>query len=153
MEVILRPLRLTDAAISAQWRNDPSIWTFTGSRPNIIVTKEIEESWIRRVNAIKGDLRRAICVGNKYVGNIYIVKNEEGRFEYHVFIGDKKFWGRGVAYKASLLILEEAMERGIEEVFLKVRNEHNKAIRLYEKLGFHFIDERDNNLIMKKTIG
>jgi diamine N-acetyltransferase len=153
MEVILRPLKLSDAAISIQWRNDPSIWTFTGASPNMIVTKEVEEGWIRRVNAIPGDLRRAICVGNQYVGNIYIVKNEDSRFEYHVFIGDKEYWGKGVAFKASILILEEAAERAIEEVFLKVRSEHKKAIRLYEELGFHCIDELDNILIMKKTIG
>ena len=153
MEVRLRPLELSDAKTSMHWRNDPLVWSLTGFRPNIVVTRRIEESWIRRVNAITHDLRRAICVENRYVGNIYIIKNEENKFEYHVFIGDKDFWGRGIAYKASLLILEEAQKKGINEIFLEVRRDHETAIRLYERLGFQLDKKKENKLIMTKTIG
>jgi len=45
-KVLIRPLQIEDASISWKWRNDPVVWKYTGSKPNIKVTEEIEKRWL-----------------------------------------------------------------------------------------------------------
>ena len=62
---------------------------------------------------------------------------------YHVFIGNKEYWGKGVAKQASKLILAYAFNvLKLESVKLRVRKENISAFMLYEKLGFE-VDSED----------
>ena len=37
-KVLIRPLEVSDALTSYKWRNDPEIWKYTGSRPDMEIT-------------------------------------------------------------------------------------------------------------------
>jgi len=135
--VLIRPLREEDAQISCSWRNDPEVWIYTGNRPNRFITPEIEVEWIKNVLAEKYSYRFAILADNKYVGNIQItnVVSEEG--EYHIFIGEKDYWGKGIATLATWQLLRYAKERlNLKRVYLVVNPQNTPAIRVYEKCGF-----------------
>ncbi len=138
MEIKIRPLRIEDAYTSVRWRNDKDVFKYTGNTYDHEITLESELEWIKRVIAKKDDYRCAILADEVYVGNIYLTDiTEDGTAKYHIFIGNKDYWGKGVARKASELILNYAFGvLGLESVNLKVHKENIAALSLYRKLGF-----------------
>jgi diamine N-acetyltransferase len=74
MKISIRPLKISDAAISWKWRNDPDVWKLTGRKWNNIATQEMEEQWLEKVIINESEKRFAICVNEdeKYVGNIQL---------------------------------------------------------------------------------
>lgn len=149
MNVRIRPLVVEDAYISVKWRNDPEVFKFTGNTYDHTITIDSELDWIKRVINNKNEYRCAIIVDEKYVGNIYITDIQNNIGEYHIFIGDKSYWGKGVAKKASLLIIEYGFNvLGLNEIKLWVRKENKSAINLYNSLGFKIIPrQKEANMI------
>ena len=137
MNVRIRPLKEQDAYTSVKWRNDPEVFKFTGNIYNHEITIDNELEWIRKVTANPTDYRCPILVDAVYVENIYLTDLPEGTAHFHIFIGDKRYWGKGVAKRAPLLILEYAFNvLNIKEVLLRVRNVNTSAYNLYLRLGF-----------------
>jgi len=62
MDIFLRPLKVEDALTSYKWRNNPALWELTGSKPNRLITTEIETEWINKVLRRKDEIRFAICI-------------------------------------------------------------------------------------------
>lgn len=137
MEVKIRPLEIEDAYTSVKWRNDPEVFLYTGNTYDHIITIESELEWIKRVIANSDDYRCAIIVDGLYVGNIYLTDIKEGKATYHIFIGDKSFWGKGVAKEASMLIIQYGFKNlQLYEINLKVKKQNTRAYSLYKKIGF-----------------
>jgi RimJ/RimL family protein N-acetyltransferase/glycosyltransferase involved in cell wall biosynthesis len=140
--VLIRSLIPEDAEISYRWRNDPEIWRYTESKPKKIITAEEEKKWIKEVLVKPDEKRFAIQADNRYVGNIQITNIKEGQSgEYHIFIGEKLFWGKGIAKLASAQLIRYAREvLKLKELYLKVDPEHQTGIHLYEKIGFNKVN-------------
>ena len=150
MNVIIRPLRESDAYISYRWRNDKDVFALTTVVYNNDITLEMELNWIMRVISNSNEHRCAIEVDGHYVGNIYLTGIDSKLAEYHIFIGDKSYWGRGVATEASKQILEYAFETlKLSKVYLEVRTENKNAIHLYNKLGFVKVGHKQGIDIME----
>jgi RimJ/RimL family protein N-acetyltransferase len=148
-KVKIKPLVLANSEISWKWRNDPEIWKYTGSRPDFIITPEIERNWIKKVISETNSKRFSINVNELYIGNIQLTNITEFDAEYHIFIGDKKFWGKGISFDATLQILLFAKKKlKLELVYLYVKNENISAIKLYQRVGFNFV-ENENKMIIK----
>ncbi|MAB57136.1 MAG: hypothetical protein CL524_06250 [Aequorivita sp.] len=150
MNILIRPLTIEDAAISYKWRNDPEVWKFTGSRPSREITAEIERDWLKNSLGDKSKTRFAILVDGEYVGNVQltdIILNKTA--EFHIFIGDKSFWGKGVAKEATYQILQYAKEGlNLQSVFLDVNKENLPAIKSYKKNGFVIANETKDSIKM-----
>jgi|WetSurMetagenome_2_1015567.scaffolds.fasta_scaffold232257_2 diamine N-acetyltransferase len=137
MRIVIRPLSIDDAKISINWRNDPEIWRFTGRRPDHIVTYEDELQWIKNVLSRDNERRFAIIANGHYVGNIQLTDINCEEAKYQIFIGEKEYWGKGVGYEATVLIISYAFDTlGLNSVYLKVKKDHERAINLYIKVGF-----------------
>jgi Acetyltransferases, including N-acetylases of ribosomal proteins len=106
MKIEIRPLVISDASISWKWRNDPHIWKLTGRKWNNEVTKQMEEKWLEAVIINKNEKRFAICVNKKYVGNVQLTDINKNKAQFHIFIGEKSYWGKGIATEATKLILD-----------------------------------------------
>ena len=153
MEVTIRPLEEDDAKISYVWRNNKDIWKYTGSSPDKTITLDDELVWIREVIDEDDSYRFAIIVDNEYVGNIYLTGVNDTSAEYHVFIGSKQYMGRGVASKASKLIIKFAQDTlRLKSIFLEVRRENISAVRLYDRLGFRIDKEYADILNMRMDL-
>lgn len=136
-KVYIRPLKVEDAKISYKWRNDPEIWKYTGSKPDREITYEMEKEWIKKVISDESCRRFAIIADGKYIGNIQLTNIKDKKAEYHIFIGDKLWWSRGISHLATYQILYFAKEELLlEEVFLSVRKENIAAIKSYIKSSF-----------------
>lgn len=144
MIVTIRPLKVEDAYTSVKWRNDPEVFKYTGNIYNHEITIESELEWIKRVISNANDYRCAILVDNIYVGNIYITDIHNGIGNYHIFIGEKDYWGKGVAKMASVQIIEYGFNvLGLNQIKLKVRPANKSALYLYTSLGFKKMKEND----------
>lgn len=137
MEVTIRPLQQSDAYISYKWRNDPEVFKYTGAVYQNEISLETELEWINKVIQNKDEFRCAILVDGVYVGNIYLTGITTSSADYHIFIGNRYYWGKGVARQASELILKHAFdELKLQNVKLRVNVQNIKALKLYEGLGF-----------------
>ncbi|MFT5777409.1 MAG: RimJ/RimL family protein N-acetyltransferase [Crocinitomicaceae bacterium] len=151
----IRPLEETDALISCHWRNNPTIWEHTGSRPDIIITHEIELEWIKKVLLRKDEKRFAICDSqlDKYIGNAQLTNIEDGSAEFHIFIGETSYWGKGVSIVATKLILEHAREiLKLEKVYSWVSIKNVASLKMCERSGFRQIEEKDELLKMSVSL-
>lgn len=150
MNILIRPLTVEDAAVSYKWRNDPEVWKFTGSRPSKEITAEIERDWLKKSLGDKSKTRFAILVDGVYVGNVQltdIIINQSA--EFHIFIGEKSFWGKGVAKEATYQILHYAKDvLNLHSVFLDVNKENLSAINSYRKNGFVIVNETHDSIRM-----
>ena len=152
MQVTIRPLQEQDAYTSVLWRNDPEVFKYTGNTYDHEITIESELGWIRKVMATPNDYRCAILADDVYVGNIYLTDINKDSAEYHIFLGNKDYWGKGVAKQASGLLLDYAFNKlNLESVHLSVRKENIAAVKLYEKLGFRIKSENDDWFYMSIT--
>ena len=150
MDVFLRRLERKDAYTSYKWRNDPDVFKYTGTIYDHKITLETELQWIERVIKNDDEYRCAIIADKCYVGNIYLTNIDDEKAEYHIFIGDKSYWGKGVAKKASIEIIRYGFDHlNLKKIVLEVRSQNNPAIRLYEKLGFAIVEEKSNFLAME----
>ncbi len=155
MNVIIRELKIADAEISWQWRNDPDVWKLTGRKWSNHVTKEIEKAWIAQVISNVDEKRFAICVDDeqKYVGNIQLTDIKNNAAEYHIFIGDKTYWGKGVASQATTLLLDYAREQlNLKKIYLSVNKQNKAARQLYKKFGFEEKENVDDYIYMERIL-
>lgn len=137
MNVTIRPLEENDAYTSVKWRNIPEIWKYTAYKWTHKITIEDELQWIRKVIADPTGKRFAILADGTYVGNVYLTNIKDGVGEYSIFIGNKNYWGKGVARKASEQIISYARDvLHLRAVILGVREDNLAAFHLYGSLGF-----------------
>ncbi|WP_127127374.1 GNAT family N-acetyltransferase [Pseudoflavitalea rhizosphaerae] len=137
--VYIRPLVPADALISYEWRNNPKIWRFTGTRPTTYITPEIEMEWIMKVLQRPDEKRFAICChnNNRYIGNIFFTDIDKGEAQMHIFIGDINFWGGDRAYQAICQIIEFGFnEIALDTIYSYVNPSNLAAIRLGLNAGF-----------------
>ena len=137
-EVYIRPLSVDDAATSWKWRNDSALWRFTGSRPDVSVTEEMERSWAARAVADPTRINFAICLkpSGRYIGNVYLVNVRDGVGELGIFIGERDCHGKGYAQQAiSLLKRRAASDFGIKTIRIGVNRDNTAALVSYLKAG------------------
>lgn len=150
MEIKIRPLEENDAYTSVQWRNIPDLWTHTTFKATHEITIEDELTWIKKVTSNPNDARFAITADEKYIGNIYLTDIHDGVGEYHIFIGEKEYWGKGIARQASMQLIEYANQRSLKGIYLEVKEDNLGAYHLYETLGFKKIKRLDSGFTSMK---
>lgn len=151
--VRLRVLTAKDLSLTLTWRNQAVIrrW-FIYSEP---ITQEQHEDWYAKYCQRDNDLVFIIEeVGdlNRPVGQVslYDIDEETGRAEFgRLMIGDEEARGRGLAKKATMLILDFGFKAcSLEEIYLEVFEDNQAAIHIYQQLGFVCVGRREKLLKM-----
>ncbi|MBP9694924.1 MAG: GNAT family N-acetyltransferase [Candidatus Magasanikbacteria bacterium] len=139
--LVIRTLRVEDASEKyARWLGDPEVNHF-------LETRQTSVDELRNYISEKIDLRDTLFLGIFWKENGDLIHIGNLKFEpcdsasgiahMGIILGEKDFWGRGVATEvtnASLDYLKK--ELNIKTVTLGVFAEHVAAIRVYEKCGF-----------------
>lgn len=139
--VYLRALEVEDYEKSIKWRKDEEIWSkVVGTK--YFVSSEYEKKWVTEaIFESSKNIKLAICLkeNDEYIGNIYLTnidwKNRNAC--YGIMIGEKEYWGKGLAQEALTLILEHAfMDMGIVRVYARYLKDNLASINAAKKCGF-----------------
>ncbi|MBL3593112.1 MAG: GNAT family N-acetyltransferase [Synergistaceae bacterium] len=142
--IFLRPVVPDDVRSSyGQWLNDPEINSFLETR-FITWTPDLIEEYVVSMARSKNEFFFAICYGSEgvHVGNIKVgpIMWNHRNADISLIIGEKAFWGKGIATEAIRLVVEYSF---VELDLLKLKSgcySSNKAsVRAFEKN--HFIRE------------
>ncbi|MGN8056660.1 GNAT family N-acetyltransferase [Pedobacter sp. 22163] len=150
-QIYLRPLALKDADVSYRWRNDPEVWSYTKFVLKDPITAEVEKQWLTNKLNLTNEKRFAICVKttNEYIGNIQLLDIGNDSAEFHLFIGEKKYWGKGIGYNASLMLLKYAFYNlNLKHIFLEVHSDNLAAYSIYKKVGFQPVSQDEDFIKM-----
>jgi [ribosomal protein S5]-alanine N-acetyltransferase len=139
--IYLRPLRRADLdGAYLSWLNDPEVTRYleSGIFPQ---TREKLEAFYTSVTTAPDQVIVAIVdretdrhIGNVKLGPIHWVHRKA---TFGILIGERDWWGRGVAQEATRLIVEYGFKRlNLRRIDLGVYADHHAAVRVYEKLGF-----------------
>lgn len=138
----LRKLSFKDYYTYHEWRNDSEVMKTTSSQLDLYTLEETEQFILAiasQPNA-KGYMIEEKET-NQTIGIISLInidyKNRSA--ECVIDIGIKAMWGKGFAKTAISLILEFAFnELNLHRISLQVFSFNDRAIKLYEKIGFVF---------------
>ncbi|EOR93848.1 GCN5-related N-acetyltransferase [Arcticibacter svalbardensis MN12-7] len=150
--IYLRALHQDDAKTSYAWRNNPLIWEFTKFRAARHITFEIESAWIKNVINKDNEYRFAICMkeDGRYIGNVQLIDLKEHSAEFHLFIGDVSYWGKGIGKEATDLILQYGfINLGLKFIYLQVHRENLPAMSIYKKIGFVVVNNTEEFIDME----
>lgn len=137
--------------LSFFWLTDPEVKYLTQTSD---VTKKSQRIWFDSLKSNKVYMVKGICVNNIPVGVIGLkhIDFKDKSAEYFGYIGDKKYWGKGIGTEAMRLIEDEAKKRNLCTIYLRVLVENERAVKLYKKLGYKVIEEKESFLYMRKKI-
>lgn len=165
--VKLLPIEYEDVVLLNKWKNDKEVFKYLGGgyRPTSLSQ---QKNWMDKFIDNTMENQRYIIVDeeNEKVGQIglYQISNIHRTCSLGIYIGVKEKQGRGIASKAYKALEKYAKSYlNIRKIHLEVVGENERAIHMYEKLGFYvcgkyqkerYIDGKYIDLIiMDKFIG
>tara|TARA_R110000868_G_scaffold45840_2_gene151801 strand:+ start:90 stop:611 length:522 start_codon:yes stop_codon:yes gene_type:complete len=143
--ISLEPLSLETAMLVREWRNSPKVNRFMDFKGEI--TEREQEKWFESVG-VSNNIYLTIRKGSTFIGLIHLDRFTENKKSAYagLFIGDEEFEGTGIAFKASVALLEYAFEElKLEEIFAKVHKENAVAIDYNKNLGFNYDGEESES--------
>lgn len=72
--------------------------------------------------------------------------------EYFGYIGEKEYWGKGIGKDLVGHIEDIARKKGLKSIYLNVRHDNHRALRLYEKMHYQMVSRIENIIKMKKIL-
>lgn len=138
-EISLQPLRVEDITQNyVDWMNDGEIIQFTEQR-FAQTTQEDTKNFISDMATNPHSFYLGIFVSRQHIGSIKL-----GRINLHhktadisYVIGNKKYWGKGVASSAIKVMTEIGFTQlGLEKITAGVYATNTGSIRVLEKNGF-----------------
>lgn len=133
--------------LSWVWLNDEEIKKLTNT-PTFSI--EEQHAWYMRIDTMKDYLIWGIELESVKIGACGLKNITKTDCEYWGYIGEKKYWGRGIGYRILLLIEGKAEKLGLSSIWLKVLPENQRAISLYKKSGYCLEQEKNNLWLMRK---
>jgi RimJ/RimL family protein N-acetyltransferase len=153
--VALRRPVASDLASVIRWYRDPEIARLTRYQMRQMSQAEIERFF--QVRMLAPDAL-AYCIVESATGRLIgfttfsALDADNGSVMFHITIGERTAWGRGLGTEATQLMLHHAFERlGLHRVGLTVFSYNTRAIRAYEKAGFR-IEGRLREAIQRETV-
>ena len=139
--IYLRPIIYKDYKNIYNWRKNPKIWKYTNFTWKKNMTLDLEKFFLKRSIQNRKNLKMAIIYfrqnKNIHIGNVQITNIVNDQAVFHIFIGDPKFWNRGIGYIATKLFIQILeLNTKIRKLKLYVHKKNLPAIKLYKKIGF-----------------
>jgi len=148
--VTLRTPCLDDANRSFQWFADPEVTRFLPLAGQDHLPIEAIRAFLQRVSmSDRPELAVSIDADAEYVGCGGLRGIDVESAEVSIVIGERRFWGRGIASEAMTLLLNHAFGVvGVKTVWLIVRADNARAVRLFEHLGFVLAEVRSAAVVV-----
>ena len=139
-EVYLRPLSISDVNENyISWLNDGEVCKYN-SHHVFPYDKYQAEEYVKKISLAKEMLILAIIRKNeeKHIGNVALQKIDllNSNAEFAILLGDKNYWGRGIAKEASLLVMNHGfLELNLHRIYCGTAAENIAMRKLAAFLG------------------
>jgi len=122
------------------WMNNPEVNRYMETRFTSQTMDEIR-SYVAKMADKADEIFLAICLkdGDRHIGNIKLGPiNKFHHFAYiSLFIGEKSYWGKGIATEAISLVKDFAFEKlGLHRLMAGCYADNVSSARAFEKAGF-----------------
>ncbi len=140
LKIILRPMSLEYVTPRyLGWLSDPTVTRHLSTSNYTIaqLTTYVEERIEQPNICFWAIIERS---SGMHIGNVKLepIVLESSRATFGILIGEKDFWGKGIATEVAVLVADFAFQSlGLSKVDLGVQDANAAAIRAYEKAGFH----------------
>lgn len=137
-KVRIRAMEASDMEAVLRWMNDPEIVRSLGTR--LPISRDEQEEWYQRT--IKDKSKKKMIIetpDGQAVGQVSLMNIDwrNRSAEVGITIGEKDCWGQGLAADAMITVMRFAFyEWNLHRIWLEVVEYNERAIRLYERLGF-----------------
>lgn len=138
MQVSIRKFCKDDIENKVKWINNPQNNTFLHYDLPLEFQKTL--TWFENNKDRTDRYDGVIVADSKAVGLIGLLQidHKNSKAEFYIALGEQSAKGKGIAKKASLLMLEYAFSTlGLNKVYLYTEAENLSAQGLFEKLGFN----------------
>ncbi len=149
MKLHIEPITASDklAAQLVKWYNDKEIVQFV--HPNFVEKKPepftLNDAY-HSMCEYPDQSKYIIYDGSLPIGDLSIQKNFQllydksaGSAWISISIGEKEYWGKGIAKFAMEFLENECKNKGFKRIELGVFEHNERAHRFYTKLGYHEI--------------
>lgn len=147
-DVLLRDFRLEDVPLKVKWINDGDNNQFL--HYDIPLSVDETENWFRNKAENRIDCMieyRGIPVGIIGLLNIDYMNHKA---EYYITIGDISYKRKGIATKATELIIKYGfLDLNLKKIYLNVDEDNEIACKLYEKAGFALEGRFEKDMFFK----
>jgi RimJ/RimL family protein N-acetyltransferase len=139
-KIYLRPVEAGDANQSyCRWMNDPEVTRYTESRFSTHTVESIKCYIEKEMQS--GSIFLAIVAkeNDKHIGNIKIhrIDKQHKHGEMSLLIGDRDYWGMGVATEAIKLMTDYAFTGlGFHKLYASAYSVNPGSIKAFKKAGF-----------------
>lgn len=130
-------LREGDYALILKGYTDLRVIGFVNFAKKTVNFKTVEEAK-EFVNGIENETVFGIyTLEDKFIGYSTLEPEGENACEYAIFISDKDYWGNGIGEEVTKIMVDYIFDTlRFKKATLTVAEHHEKAIALYEKMGF-----------------
>ena len=140
--VYLRPLKREDANGNyPDWLNDKEVCQYN-SHGDVFYTKEMAIKYIQSVQSNSTCKVFAICLneGDRHIGNISLqqISQENRSAEFAILMGEKEFWGTGLAKEAGEILIKYGFESlGVRKIYCGTSKLNIPMQKLAKKLNMN----------------
>ncbi|HSJ53585.1 MAG TPA: GNAT family protein [Anaerolineae bacterium] len=135
--VILRAIERSDLPNYVRWLNDPAVLHYFGRFKPLSLMQE--EQWYEKMLEDSTALNVAVELEGRHVGGagLVLIDGRVGSAEVGLFIGLPELWDQGLGLDVLRTLLRFGFEQlNLHRISLRVFAENERAIHLYEKVGF-----------------
>lgn len=129
---------------SWEWLNDPEIKELTLT-PDL--DKEVQQAWFQSLQKKKDYYIRSVWRNEEPIGACGIKHLTHTDGEVWYYIGEKKYWGKGIGSQMMQHLIEHAGSQNLKSVFAKLSKTNISSYKLCRKFGFKHENENENSLI------
>lgn len=142
-KIDLRPITLADTDNIVKWRNASFVKCNLYTQNDISSTTHIKyyHEYVEKKKVFQFVISILSSNSVTDIGTVFLKKldNENRKAEFGIFIGEKKYLGKGYGQAATKQILEYAfVHLKLNRVYLTVFSDNISAIKAYEKSGFQY---------------
>ena len=135
MEVTIRKMKFSDIDLKIKWINNKENNKFL--HYDLPLEKSKTEKWYEKNKDNKQRFDGVIVCDDMPVGLIGLLSISNDSAEYYITMGESVYKRKGIAKKASKLLIDKAFfEYNLNKIYLYTETENISAQKLFEKLGF-----------------
>ena len=144
----LRPLTDADAAVMLRWLTDERVLEWVYGRDEVYTLDRIRADWNPATLVAEHVWPHLIMRRDRPIGYLQLVWAQAANdcykadgdlanaYGFDMYIGEPDLWGAGLGTLACEVAISTLLERGADRVLIDPRVMNERAVRVYEDVGF-----------------